>query len=56
MLELEFIELSQSLRAREVGWLTFLFKFDFFAEGIFQSAFDQIDGEIRDVDTDPLSI
>src|SRR5438093_4272683 len=56
MLELKFIELGYSLRAREIGWLTFFFKPDLFAESVFQSALDQINREISDVDTDPLSI
>src|SRR5436309_1525061 len=56
MLELEFVELRQSLRAFEIRRLTFFFKLDLFAKRIFQSALDQIDREIRDVDADPLSI
>ena len=56
MLELKFIKLSEPLRAREIGWLTFFFELDFFAERIFQPALDQIDREISDVDPDPLSI
>jgi hypothetical protein len=55
MLKLKFVELRQSLRAGEIGWLTFFFKLDFFSERIFQSALDQIDREIGDVDSDPLS-
>ena len=34
MLKLEFVELSESLRAREIGWLTFFFELDFFAESV----------------------
>ena len=56
MLKLEFVEFSQSLRAREIDWLTFLFEFDLFAEGILQSPLNQIDREIGDVDSDPFSI
>ena len=56
MLELEFIELSKSLGAGEIRWLAFFFKLDLFAEGIFQPPLNQIDGEISDVDPDPLSI
>src|SRR5213080_1724526 len=56
MLELEFVELSESRRAFEIGRLPFLFKLDFFTEGIFQSALDQLDREIGDVDSNPLSI
>jgi len=56
MLELEFVELRQSLRAFEIRRLTFFFKLDLFAESVFQSALDQIDREISDVDTDPFSI
>src|SRR5437660_11565384 len=55
MLELEFVELSESLRAREIGWLTFFLELDLFAEGVFQSALDQIDRQISDVDPDPSS-
>ncbi len=55
MLELEFIELSKSLGAGEIRWLAFFFKLDLFTERIFQSALDQIDREIGDVDPDPLS-
>jgi hypothetical protein len=36
MLELEFVEFSQRLRAREIRRLTFLFELVLFAEGIFQ--------------------
>jgi hypothetical protein len=36
MLELEFVEFSQRLRAREIHRLTFLFELDLFAEDIFQ--------------------
>jgi hypothetical protein len=53
MLELEFVEFSQRLRAREIRRLTFLFELDLFAEGIFQPALDQINREIGDVDPDP---
>ena len=56
MLELEFVEFGQPLRAREIGWLTFLFKLDIFAERIFQSALDQVDRQISDVDPHPLPI
>jgi len=54
MLELELIELSEPLRAFEIGWLPFFFELDFFAKCILQPAFDQIDREIRNVDSDPL--
>src|SRR5438309_1472971 len=50
MLKLEFVVFRELLRARKIGWLTFLFELDLFAEGIFQSALDQIDREISDVD------
>src|SRR5439155_14021505 len=53
--ELEFIKLIESLRACEIGWLTFFFELDVFAERVFQSALDQIDREIGDINTDPLS-
>src|SRR5436190_10883132 len=56
MLELEFVELCESLRAREIGRLTFFFELDLLAKRILQSALDQIDREIGDVDPDPLSI
>src|SRR5207248_10498511 len=56
MLELKFVELSKSLRAFEIGWLTFFFELDLLAERIFQSTLDQIDCEISDVDSDPLPI
>ena len=55
MLELEFIVLGQLLCAGEIGRLTFLFKLDFFTERIFQSALDEIDRKIGDVDADPLA-
>src|SRR5439155_26785750 len=55
MLKLELVELSKALGAPEIGWLTFLFELNLFAERIFQAALDQVDGEIRDVDPDPLS-
>ena len=54
MLKLEFVELSESLGAREVGRLAFFFKLDLFAERILQSALDQIDRQIGDIDPDPL--
>src|SRR5438045_6126955 len=56
MLKLEFIELSESLSALEVRWLTFFFELDRFAECVFQSPLDQIDREVGDVDAYPLSI
>src|SRR6266516_2732955 len=55
MLELELVVFSQLLCACEIGWLTFLFKLDLFAKRIFQSALDQIDGEISNVDPNPLA-
>src|SRR5439155_18441678 len=55
MLELELVELRKPLRAFEIRRLTFLFELDFFAERIFQTALNQIDREIGDVDADPLS-
>src|SRR6266513_1906007 len=53
MLELELVELGEALRAFEIGGLAFFFEFDLFAERISQSALDQIDSEIGDVDPDP---
>ena len=54
MLELEFVVLGQLRCTGEIGWLTFLFKLDFFAERIAQTTLDQIDREVSDVDPDPL--
>src|SRR5450759_3110652 len=55
MLELELIEFSESLRAFEIGWLSFFLELDIFAEGLFQKTLDQIDREIGDLNHDPLS-
>ena len=54
MLELKFVELCKPLGALEIGRSTFFFKLDFLAERIFQSALDQIDRQIGDIDPDPL--
>src|SRR5437867_1055235 len=56
MLELELVEFSQALRAREISGLPFLFELDLFTESIAQSTLDQVDREIRDVDPDPLPV
>src|SRR5260370_32503027 len=55
VLELEFVELSQAFRTLEIGWLTFFVELDFFAKCVLQSALDQIDRKICDIDPDPLS-
>ena len=55
MLELEFVELSKSLSAFEISRLSFLLKLDLFAKCVFQSALDQIDCEISDVDANLLT-
>src|SRR6266481_5415353 len=55
MLELELVVFGQLLCAGEVGWLTFLFKLNFFAERIAQPTLDQIDREISDINPDPLT-
>src|SRR5437588_6947871 len=52
MLKLELIQLGESLRALEIGWLTFLDELDFFTERIGQPALDQIDREIGDINAD----
>ena len=40
MLELELVVFCKLLCAGEIGRLTFLFKLDFFTEGIFEPALD----------------
>ena len=55
MLELELVVLGQLRCTGEVGWLTFLFKLNFFAERIAQPTLDQVDREISDVDPDSLA-
>jgi len=52
---LELVVLGQLRCTGEVGWLTFLFKLNFFAERIAQTTLDQIDCKISDVDADPLT-
>src|SRR5207247_10503105 len=55
MLKLELIILGKLFCSAEIGWLTFLFKLNFFAECVAQTTLDQIDREISDVDPDPLA-
>src|SRR5208283_2758934 len=55
MLELEFVQLRQPFGAAQISGLSALFKLDFFAEGIFETAFDEVDGEIGDINADPLA-
>jgi len=54
VLELEFVELREALGAFEIGRLAFLFKLDVLAKSVFQTALNQIDREISDIDANPL--
>ncbi len=55
MLELELVQFRQALCALEIRRLTLLLKLQFLAERIAQPALDEIDGEIGDINADPLA-
>jgi hypothetical protein len=55
VLELELVQYCEPLRAGEIRGLAFFLKLQFFAERIAEAALDEIDGEVRDIDGDPLA-
>ena len=54
MLELELVQFRQPFCASEIRWLSTLGKFQFVAECVFEPTFDEIDGEISDINANPL--
>jgi hypothetical protein len=46
LLELPLVQLRQSLGAAEIRGLPFFFKLSVIAEGVFEPAFDEVDGEV----------
>src|ERR1035437_2407511 len=54
MLELELVHFRQALCALEICGLTLFLKLQLFAERIFQTSLNEIDGEIRDINADPV--
>jgi hypothetical protein len=55
MLELELVQFRQALCALEIRRLTLFLKLNVIAESIFKTVLDEIDGEIRHINADPLA-
>ena len=54
LLELPLVQFRQGLRALEIGGLAAFLKLDVIAESVFEPAFDEIDGEVSDINANPL--
>ena len=54
LLELPLVQVRQFLRAAEIRGLAAFLKLNVIAESVFEPAFDEIDGEVSDINANPL--
>ena len=54
LLELPLVQFRQRLGAAEIRGLALFLKLNLLAEGVFEPAFDEIDGEVGDINANPL--
>jgi hypothetical protein len=55
LLELPLVQFRQRLRAAEIRGLSFFLKLRVIAESVFEPAFDEVDGEVGDINANPFA-